>query len=437
MTQIPQPTPFPSTSANLLQAALGLLTEIGGVVASTTELRPILEAVVQKTTALMQADEGSIKLLGADSSAPAQTIVRKDRDLGLGSWEMPITMSVMGYLMAKKRPVATPDILDDPEFSGLRNTESHVRAVLAVPLVVENRITGFLAVTNRTPGRKWRADEIELMGIVGNNSAVMIEQARLRAEAAEKKRIEEENRRLERELDLAREIQMGLVPAAPLPFGPWEVHGRVVPARQVGGDYFDFFPLGDDRLAITIADVSGKGVPAALVMSNLQATLRAFCDGVRSGAEIVKNVNQRMSLSASGGKFVTLFYAEIDRRTERIRYVNAGHNYPYVRRADGHLDTLETGGLLVGLFPEAEYSEGEAAFGAGDALLLFSDGLTEAMDTLGGQFGEERLEPLWREVGAVAPGEALARLFAEIERFRGSASQSDDMTAVVVSPRRA
>jgi sigma-B regulation protein RsbU (phosphoserine phosphatase) len=437
MTQPPQPTPFPSTSANLLQAALTLLTEIGGVVASTTELRPILDAVVQKTTALMQADEGSIKLLGADASAPAQTIVRKDRDLGLGSWEMPITMSVMGYLMAKNRPVATPDILDDPEFGGLRNFQSHVRAVLAVPLVVENRITGFLAVTNRTPGRKWRPDEIELMGIVGNNSAVMIEQARLRAEAAEKKRVEEENKRLERELDLARDIQMGLVPAEPVDFGPWEVHGRVVPARQVGGDYFDFFPLGDDRLAITIADVSGKGVPAALLMSNLQATLRAFGDGARSPAAIVKHVNQRMSLASSGGKFVTLFYAEIDRSAQRIRFVNAGHNFPYLRRADGRLETLEIGGLIVGLFPEAEYAEGETAFGAEDALLMFSDGLPEAMDTLGGQFGEERIEPLWRELATATAGEVLARLFDEIERFRGSASQSDDMTAVVVSPRRA
>lgn len=437
MTQPIQPTPVPATSANLLQAALHLLTEIGGVVASTTELRPILDAVVQKTTALMQADEGSIKLLGADASAPAQTIVRKDRDLALGSWEMPITMSVMGYLMAKNRPVATPDILDDPEFAGLRGFQSHVRAVLAVPLVVENRITGFLAVTNRTPGRKWRPDEVELMGIVGNNSAVMIEQARLRAEAAEKKRVEEENRRLERELDLAREIQMGLVPAEGLAFAPWEVHGRVVPARQVGGDYFDFFPLGPDRLAIAIADVSGKGVPAALLMSNLQATLRAFCDGARTAAEIVRHVNQRMALASSGGKFVTLFYAELDRGAGRIRFVNAGHNFPYVRRADGRLETLETGGLLVGLFPEADYTEGETAFGPDDALLLFSDGLPEAMDTLGGQFGEERLEPLWREVGAAPAGEALARLFDEIERFRGSASQSDDMTAVVVSPRRA
>ncbi|MFI5370439.1 MAG: PP2C family protein-serine/threonine phosphatase [Candidatus Eisenbacteria bacterium] len=426
---------IPPADPKLLVAALRLLTELGGVVASTTQLTPVLETVVQKSTALLGADEGSIKLMDAGETG-ARTVVRKNRDLGFGSWPQAITMSVMGYLLAKRKPVVTADLLDDPEFGGLRNVESHVRATLAVPLIVENRVTGFLAVTNRTPGRRWTPDEVQLMGIVAQNSAVMIEQARLRAEAEEKRRFEEENKRLEGELVLAREIQMGLVPSTPMTFGPWDVQGQVVPARQVGGDYFDYFPLGEDRIGVAIADVSGKGVPAALLMSNLEATLRAYGTGDRPIPEMIRAVNMRMSLTSSAGKFITLFYAEIDRAAEVIRFTNAGHNYPLLRRADGTLEELKAGGLLLGLFSDAKYEMGEVPFGPGDALLMYSDGISEAFDERGDQYGEVRLMELWTSLASSTAAEAVTRLFAELERFRGRAPQSDDMTVVMISPRR-
>ncbi|MBI3539538.1 MAG: SpoIIE family protein phosphatase [Candidatus Eisenbacteria bacterium] len=265
---------------------------------------------MQKTTGLLSADEGSIKLLGVDGGATAKTLVRKHQPgLDSGSWELPIVTTVMGYLLHKGEPLISSDLLDDERFSGIRRIVSRVRAVMAVPLKVDNRITGMLAVTNRTPGRHWTDDEAKLLTIVATNSAGVIEQARLRVEAEEKKRLEEENRRMESELDLARDIQMSLVPSGPLHGGPWEVHGKVVPARQVGGDYFDYFPLDGSRFAITIADVSGKGVPAALLMSNVQASLRAFCNGEREITEAIRQVNRSVARSASGGKFITLFYA--------------------------------------------------------------------------------------------------------------------------------
>src|SRR5205814_6618240 len=217
---------------------------------------------------------------------------------------------------------------------------------------VDNRITGMLAVTNRAPGRHWSADEAQLLTIVATNSAGVIEQARLRVEAEEKKRLEEENRRMESELNLAREIQMSLVPSKPLAGGPWEVHGKVVPARQVGGDYFDYFPLGDRRFGITIADVSGKGVPAALLMSNVQASLRAFCNGDREITEAIRQVNRSVARSASGGKFITLFYGEVDHDRGVLQFTNAGHNYPMLRRRDGSIEELEEGGLILGLFDD-------------------------------------------------------------------------------------
>jgi len=422
----------------LLTHALQLLAEVGAVVASTTELRPVLEVLVNRATRLLGADEGSIKVLGADPGGPARTFFRAmdDPRLAVGSWPPAVSMSVMGYLMARKKPLATPDLLDDPDFSGLRGADTHVRAVLAVPLVVDNRITGFLAVTRREPGRRWTDDEVQLLGIVAGNSAVMIEQARLRAEAEEKKRLQEENERMERDLNLARDIQMGLLPAGPVVHGTWDVHGRLEAARQVGGDAFDIFPIDGHRLAITIADVSGKGVPAAILMSHLQATLRAYCDGSRPIAEMMHHVNQRVSASATGGRFITMFYAELDAQAGRLRFSNAGHNYPLLRRADGSIEELEAGGLILGLFPDVTYEMGDVPFGPGDALLLVSDGISEANDTRGDQFGDERLAALWKGLGDRSAADAIARIYEEVIRFRGSAAQSDDMTAVVIAPRR-
>jgi sigma-B regulation protein RsbU (phosphoserine phosphatase) len=416
---------------------LNFVAELCHVVASNTELRPILDWIVQKTTGLLAADEGSIKLSVPETGPPtAKTLIRKHQPgLDSGSWESPVVMSVMGYLLVKGEALVSPDLLDDARFPALRRTASRVRAVLAVPLRVDNRITGMLAVTNRAPGRQWTPAEVQLLDIVATHSAGVIEQARLRVEEEKKKELELEKIQMERELNYAREIQMSLVPAAPLTRGPWEIHGRVVPARQVGGDYYDYFPIGDDRFGITIADVSGKGVPAALLMANVQGLLRAFCSGERELTEAIRQVNRSVTRAASGGKFITLFYGEVDFSRGLLAFTNGGHNYPILRRRDGAMEELTQGGLLLGLFDDAVYERGEVPFAPGDALLLYSDGISEATDSRGDLFGEERLRSLWLGCSTVPTGEVIGRLLADVEGFRGSAGQSDDMTALVVGPR--
>ncbi|TMQ69774.1 MAG: GAF domain-containing protein [Candidatus Eisenbacteria bacterium] len=243
--------PTVPTASSGLQAALDFLAQLTQVVASTNELQPILDWMVEKISAMLGADEGSIRLLGPEMMAAApHTIVRKPRaGLESGSWEAPIAMSVMGFLLTKNELLGTPDLLTDPRFPGIKNVKSRVRALLAAPLRVENRVTGMLAVINRSPGRVWTPEEIQLLGIVAAYSGEAIDKARLRAEAEEKRRIEEEQKRYESEFNQARAIQMTLVPSGPLLVGPWETRGRVIPARHVGGDYFDYFTLGEDRRA--------------------------------------------------------------------------------------------------------------------------------------------------------------------------------------------
>jgi phosphoserine phosphatase RsbU/P len=429
------PIPSEPPNAERLMDELRFLTELCQVVAARSDLQPILDWIVNKTTLRLAADEGSIKLLGPDADQAAKTIVRRQSPgTESGSWPAPISISVMGFLMHNGGSLATTDLLNDDRFPGLRGFNSRIRSVLAVPLSVDGRVTGMLAVTTLTPGRSWTPDETRLLTIVASNSAGVIEQARLRAEAQEKQRIEQERDRFERELNLAREIQMNLVPSRALTLSGWQVIGRVVPARQVGGDAFDYFLLEGNRMGIAIADVSGKGVPASLLMSNVQASLRAFCNGRQSIPQALGHVNRSVARSATAGRFITLFYTELDLATGALTYSNAGHNPPLLRRRDGGIEPLEAGGIPLGILEDAAFEQGETKLASGDAVLLYSDGVPEAFDVRDEAFGEERLLEMWKNEGHRPPEEFIRLLLEALELFRGKAPQSDDITVVVLAP---
>ena len=428
-----QPPFVPSPDA-VPQDELEFISELCAVVAEQSELQPILDWLVHKSTGLLGAEECSIKLLTGGSGV-AQTIIMDSRrggiEAGSASWHPAVKTTVMGYLMGQGE-LMSPDLPADSRFPGLKKVPSSVRAVLAMPLKVDGRVTGMIAVSNSQPGREWSRHDVRLLGIVASHSASVIEKARLRVEAEAKRRLELEREAMEKELNVARDIQMQLVPGAPLEMGGWRASGQLVPARQVGGDLFDYFAIDASRAAVLIADVAGKGVPAALLVSTVASSVRAFADGRHAPHEVVAQVNRAAVRSAAAGKFVTFFYAELDHARGRLVYVNGGHNYPRLRRASGELVSLEKGGMPLGLFDGAPFEQDELEFGAGDALLLFSDGISEALDPFQQEYGEERIDELWREHGPAAG--ALDRIYQDVLEFRGTAAQNDDMTMVVVSP---
>ncbi|MEO5618720.1 MAG: GAF domain-containing SpoIIE family protein phosphatase, partial [Candidatus Eisenbacteria bacterium] len=237
----------------------------------------------------------------------------------------------------------------------------------------------------------------------------------------------------DRELDEARDIQAGLLPRELPRVTGYDLAAHWQPAREVAGDLYDAYPVGD-RVALCVADVTGKGMPAALLMSSLQATVRGVAAQGLSPAALGERVNRVISAQITPGRFITMFFATLDPASGVVTYVNAGHNPPMLLRAGGKLELLDAGGLLLGIMPEATYVEAQVTLHPGDRLLLFTDGITEAADTTQDLFGEARLETVLRAGAADDAAGLQRRVLEEVSAFCQGDFQ-DDATLIVVVAR--
>ena len=248
-------------------------------------------------------------------------------------------------------------------------------------------------------------------------------------------RIEEEaseRGKLEHEMNIARDIQMELLPKTFPNLPGLDMFAFSVPAKHVGGDCYDVIDVGDGKLAITIGDVSGKGTPAAILMANVQAAVRALSESKVPAGELITRVNRLVHGYTEESAFITFFYSVLDTRTGDLVYVNAGHNPPCILRKNGHRDYLDRGGLIVGIMPGSEYEEGRTTLNPGDDLVLYTDGITEAENTEDEMFGEERLEQLLIEHRHSSAREIEERVYSNIREFAAGTSQTDDLTMVIV-----
>jgi serine phosphatase RsbU (regulator of sigma subunit) len=234
------------------------------------------------------------------------------------------------------------------------------------------------------------------------------------------------------DLETARGIQTSLVAAEVSRHGPVSIHARMQPAAEVGGDYYDVIDLGAGRLAFVVADVAGKGLPAALLMTLLRGSLRSLLSAGLRGTALMTALNTHLVANTPDNRMITCFYGEIDLATGRLIYVNAGHNPPYLYDRDGRR-TLDATAVVLGMIDGMPFPEASAELRAGSRLLLYTDGVTEAENRAGEQFGDERLEAAVGGPGPSEPAGALDAIIAAVVRFRGTARQSDDITMMLVS----
>jgi sigma-B regulation protein RsbU (phosphoserine phosphatase) len=235
-----------------------------------------------------------------------------------------------------------------------------------------------------------------------------------------------------REREDVEAVQRGFLPKQIPQMAGYEISGAWFPAREVGGDYFDIHAFSENKLAMSIADVSGKGMSAALLMSNLQAAFKATASERVPPEELCGKVNRIICDNISRDRFITAFYGLLDGTCNRLVFTNAGHNAPFLARRDGSCLRLGEGGVPLGLFPDWNYERGEVQLAAGDRLVLFTDGVTEVSSADGEEFGEERLATVLLENRHLSAGELQERILAEVAKFSGGQFE-DDATLVVVA----
>ncbi len=297
--------------------------------------------------------------------------------------------------------------------------------VIAVPMTIKNEVRGFILLGKRLTGKPFSHSDLEYISSVASLAIISIENSRLFKEALEKQK-------LEKDLELARTIQQNLLPKKLPDFKKIEIAAYNKTAKQVGGDYYDVIKLDEKRLLFAIADVSGKGVQAALLMANLQAFLKAIIKQNIPLVEASNLINDLVSENTSMGSFITFFWGVLNTEELTFTYVNAGHNPPLLIR-DGNIIKLKTGGMILGVMSTVvDYEFETIQLKANDVIVMFTDGITEAMDTEKNEYTDERLEKLILENSNVSAKELLNKIIDDVNEHTWEAEQSDDITCCVV-----
>jgi sigma-B regulation protein RsbU (phosphoserine phosphatase) len=404
---------------------LGILNEIAIAINSTLALEKILDLITQRCVPHLRAEQGAVLLLEEHKEErPFQTLCRVG-DTSHKRLPFRLDDQLAGWMLRYRSPLRINDLGSDPRFATGAGDIFSVHSLLCVPMVCKGRMTGLLAVFNKKAEAGFSEDDQRLLSIIASESAQVIENARL----AEK---EKTLLRVQEELNLARDIQGNLLPKeTPRPAG-YDIAGKSVPAKEVGGDYYDFLAVEENRLAFCLGDVSGKGLPAALLMANLQAAIRGQALAGTSPTSCLEKVNTLLFRSTSPEKFATMFFGCLDTLDHVLHYCNAGHNYPLLIRDGVKPLRLSAGGLALGCLESFPFEEATVEMLPGDRLIVFSDGISEAVNHADEEFSEARIFELVAANRGASAAELIDKILQEVSRHAAGQPQMDDMTLVVI-----
>jgi sigma-B regulation protein RsbU (phosphoserine phosphatase) len=401
-----------------------VLLDVTGTLARPLNLEETLEAILDGLQQVVAYDAAAIYLSSPEThevttqaSRGFSVDLRKDLQLLAGE-------GIVGWVAKTGESVIVADTSVDTRYVSARPS---TRSEMACPMVAGGEVIGVFNLENDRVDRYSEAD-LELLQAFSAQAAAAIERANLLDESLER-------RNLERELGIAREIQTSFLPKADPEVSGYEIAGLNLPYSEVGGDYFDFIPVLENQLGIAISDVSGKGIPAALLMAAYRASLLAEIRNQFTLRTVVAKVNGLLTESTETGKFVTAFYGVLDTKNSVFTFVNAGHNPPILRRHDGTVDPLLEGGLALGILPDSRYEERPVSLRPGDILLLYTDGVSEAADPDGDQFGTDRLEELLDELKDRSARQIVDAVLDRVIHFVGGPGELDDDLTVVCLKR--
>jgi sigma-B regulation protein RsbU (phosphoserine phosphatase) len=410
-------------------SSLRLLHDISADLTSTLDLNRVLIACLQRVQDLLGVATASILMVEGDDLVFQVAI--GDKSDQVKPFRVPMGRGIAGWVAQNTRGTFSNDVARDPRFYHRVDdgTGFVTHALMAAPLIVNERVIGVVEVSNKPGG--FAESDLDLLSTIAGGAAIAIENARLYQIAVEKGRIE-------RELQVAYEVQSSLLPAATPKIPGWEFAALWQPARVVGGDYYDFISVVGAEHAvplqgIIIGDVTDKGMPAALFMALTRSTVRASLVPGRSAAECITQANALIAADSPNGMFVSLFYAQLDPTTGELTYVNAGHNPPlYYRAANGTLSELTRTGIVLGIDAEFSFEQRTVTLQPGDFVLLYTDGVTEAADAQADEFGVERVRQIILDHRDQSAGELITAVKTELDAFAKGVPQFDDITMVAV-----
>ena len=406
---------------------LSILNDLARAIGASLNTQEIIQTIVRRSLRAISAEQGVITLVEEQSQQSMKTLVRtmvssKEQE------HFHFSQALLGWMHLNKKPLVINDPKNDERFRGIPWDES-IRSLIAVPMMAKSELRGVLTVYNKKDGKPFAEDDQRLLAIIAGQSGQVVENARLYEKEKTLVKMQEEIR-------LAARIQTELLPKSGPSIPGYDIVGRTIPAQEVGGDYFDFIPIDEHRLAFCLGDVTGKGLPASLLMANLQATLRGQTLTTGSPKTCLERSNQLLYQSTSPEKFATLFYAILDLQNHHIHYSNAGHDNPYLCSDRAATKRLKIGGIPLGMLPDFSFEQESVPLEDDSILVAYSDGVTEAMNAQEEMFGEERIAAVIDQHKNAPATEIIDHLVSAVKTFAAGYPQSDDITVVVMRRKK-
>ena len=416
---------------------LRMLLEVSKALCSSLVLDDVLDRVMEAVMELAGADRAALML--KDAAGELQlTLARNMSHEALDDKQYRLSRTVIQRVIETEKSLVVCDSGRDQDFREQKSVIAlNLKTIMCVPLKIYRSSVrdtnpevgpsfstiGLIYVDKQSVTEFFSDQDLELFETLAGHAAIAIENARLHLQEMEKLQLEDE-------LRIAREIQQTLLPNRPPILEHTRFAGVNIPCRAIGGDYYDFIPLNDSKVGVVIADVAGKGCSAALLTSMVQGIFLAEASADKSAAATVARVNHHLVQKNPSNKFVTLVYGILDDAGE-FQYCNAGHNPPLLVRADGTVSSLTEGGMVLGIFDKAPYQQGTVPWQAGDRLIFFTDGVTEAESSTEEELGDDRLLELVLAHRSKCAEEMKNRIMERLMSFTAGMMQHDDITLIV------
>jgi len=416
----PGMTPVPGGA--LSSKALSIFIEADKELVFHRPINELLDTIMNLAGRAVRFERGLLMLLEGGQLRPHVVRVPPEEE----GRSISVSRTITDRVMKAKESILTSDALLDDRFKAGQSVEiQQIRSLMSVPLWNNREVIGLIYLDSRQKSGLFTRDDLHVLTHLANVAAVKIENARLfeQAVAAE---------RMEQEIQKAAEIQNHLLPTEGPPIAGYDVFGVSLMCRAVGGDYYDYVDLEDGMVGIWLGDVAGKGLPAALLMASLQATLRALSELGLPPDDLLTRLNRLLCRTVPENRFVTFFYTVLDPATGTLTYVNAGQNPPYVVRQGSKPEQLQQTGPPLALFDTTKYTARTVQLARGDVLVCYSDGVTEAHGTGTEEFGEERLTQVVGRERDKTPTGIIKAVTEAMVGFCAGQSYQDDVTLVVL-----